>query len=90
MQTAWGLYAALLAREGAKSAGTRTISVQVTDRATGGPAVHALVELNGTLRAMTNAKGLCVFRQVSTSDDEVRVLEPEKYDIRNVNTEVAR
>ncbi|MBL0174794.1 MAG: N-acetylmuramoyl-L-alanine amidase [Ignavibacteria bacterium] len=86
--TAWAVYAALAASEGYKSKGTRSVEVTVTEKGGKTPAAYAVVELNQSLRAISDAKGIAVFRAVSIADDDVRVIDAEKYEINGVKTEV--
>jgi N-acetylmuramoyl-L-alanine amidase len=85
---AWAVYAVLAQAEGYKPKGMKNVEVTVADKAGKSPAAFAEVELNQTLRAVTDAKGVAVFRAVSIADDDVRVLDPEKLEITGVKTEI--
>ncbi len=84
---AWGVYSGMLAQEGYKLKGTKNVEVKVVDKATRKPAPNAEVELNHALRMVTDINGVCVFRAVSIQEDDVRLLEPDKYEITGVKTE---
>jgi N-acetylmuramoyl-L-alanine amidase len=84
---AWGMYEALLSHEGYKTKGTKSVEVRVVDKQSRAPAPNAEVELNHTLRAACDAKGVCVFRAVNILEDDVRVLDPDHYEISGVKTE---
>ncbi len=85
---AWGIYHALLLQEGYKLGGTKRVDVTVIRRDTKEPAAFAEVILNGALQAAADAKGACRFYGVTVPEDDVRTLDPEKYEITGVKTEV--
>ncbi len=85
---AWGVYSSILLHEGYSTKGTRLVEVSVQNKETNTPASGALVELNHALRMMTDGKGVCRFRAVSIVEDDVQVIDPEKYVITGVKTEI--
>ena len=85
---AWALYSAILSQNGYKVKGTRNLEVTITDKEKNAPAPFVLIELNHTLHAMTDAKGVCKFRGVNVSDEDIRVPDAEKYEVAGVKSEV--
>lgn len=87
-QHAWSIYQSLAAAAGYAPRGTRTIEAVVTERTGGAPAAYAPVELNGTLRGVTDARGICIFRWMSTPHDDVRAASPDIHTVTSVKTVV--
>lgn len=86
---AWSLYTTILSHAGYRSAGSKRVEVMVTDRQQkAAPFVE--VELNHALRGMTDNAGKVIFPGVTINEDDVRVLNAEKFVIKSVNTEVMR
>jgi len=85
---AWTAYAALLAAEGYAQKGSKNVEVTVVEKGSGAPAAFALVRLNHSLVAMTDAKGTARFRAVSVGEDEVHAVDPTLHEITGVKTEV--
>ena len=87
---AWAVYSSILTAEGFKPQGSKTIEVSVREKGSGNPATSTLVEVNGTLRGMTDAKGVVRFRNITAGEDNVRVLDAERYEIAGVKTEIVQ
>ena len=85
---AWAVYNALLLTEGYKTKGTKIVEATVVEKATRAPASFVAVELNLALRAMTDAKGIVRFRAVGIAEDDVRVLDPDKFEVSGVKTDI--
>ncbi len=88
MNAAWALYGSILNAEGFKAKGSKLIEVTVTEKGTKTPAAFALVSLNGTVQCMTDAKGVARFRNVTVGEDDVRVVDADRYEIAGVKTEL--
>ncbi len=87
-QHAWALYQSLAGSAGYAARGSRTIEAVVADRASGAPAPYATVELNGTMRGVTDVRGICIFRWVSTAHDDVRAANPDLHTVTSVKTTI--